>query len=176
MTTVDEGPFARTISGRIAWAGKMFLLHGETLKADQETMCLAADFAAAHKASQREALRAGIVSLCTVCDREEGGSCCGAGIELKYDGWILLVNLLLGIELPKRRERAECCFFLGEKGCILAAREVLCINYLCRKVFRNVPSKALASLRKLEGQEIEVLFRLTEHVKTVIQARNSMVI
>jgi len=176
MTPVEDGPFARTITGRIAWARKMFLIYTGHIGADPEAGRLAADFDAARKASRREAASVGITSICSMCDRDGGGSCCGAGIELKYDGWLLLVNLVLGIELPERRPRPGCCFFLGEKGCILAARAVLCINYLCRTVMEKVPSSALLTLRELEGREIELLFRLNERIKQVIRGRAPAVI
>jgi hypothetical protein len=171
MTPEEDGPFSRTISRRIAWTRKMFCMHYDTLRADDDTLRLAADFDVAHRATRRAAVQAGIVSLCTICEREQGGSCCGAGIELKYDGWMLLVNLILGVELPEKRARPGSCFFLGEKGCILAAREVLCMNYLCPAVVEKVSFSRILALRELEGREIEILFRLNEKIKRVIGGR-----
>jgi hypothetical protein len=175
MSPEEDGPFSRTITGRIAWARKMFCMYHDTLRVDGETGRLAVYFNEARRAARRAADSAGVSTLCRMCDREQGGSCCGTGIELKYDGWMLLVNLVLGIELPERRARARSCFFLGEKGCILAAREVLCINYLCPTVMENVPFSEILVLREFEGREIEILFRLNERIKRVINDRISAV-
>ncbi len=175
MTPEEDGPFARTITGRIEWARKMFCIYHDTLRADGEAGRLAVDFNDARRAARRASDSAGVSALCRMCDREQGGSCCGAGIELKYDGWLLLVNLFLGVELPDRRARPRCCYFLGDEGCILAAREVLCINYLCRNVMEKVPFSEILALRELEGREIEILFRLNERIKRVINDRISPV-
>jgi len=173
MTSRGEGPFARTIEGRIMWANEIFSLYEDILRADRDTSRLVLDFEAACRATRQASCQVEIASLCTLCDREQGGSCCGAGIELKYDGWMMLVNLLLGIELPENRARPGSCFFLGNEGCILAAREVLCINYLCATVNERVPFSNILALRELEGREIEILFRLNERIKRVINARIS---
>jgi hypothetical protein len=164
-----NGPFARTIHERIAWARKVFEIRSVKLAADPETARLSAEFENARMASRLATASAGITSLCALCDREEGGSCCGAGIELKYDGWLLLVNLHLGVWLPERRIRPGGCFFLGENGCMVAARHVLCVNYLCRSVIEKVDPSALLTLREREGREIDFLFRLNERIKRVIR-------
>jgi hypothetical protein len=173
MTPQGDGPFARTVEARIRWARETFSRYKDSLRADGETSSLAVAFNAARRATRRAADLAGIVALCTRCDREQGGSCCGAGIERKYDGWMMLVNLFLGVELPDRRARAGSCYFLGDEGCVLAAREVLCINYLCPTVIEKVPFRTIAALRELEGREIDILFRLNERMKQVIGARGS---
>ena len=166
----QNGPFARTIEERITWAGNALDSFGPALEADPETVSLAARFGDARRASRREPASADIAARCGLCDREEGGSCCGAGIELNYDGWLLLINLFLGIRLPRRRARPGGCFFLGEDGCVLAARHVLCINYLCRAASEKAAAAALLALRGREGLEIEILFRLNEHIKRVVQS------
>jgi hypothetical protein len=171
----DGGPFARTIEGRIRWARKFFGLYKDIIRTDSETSSLLVDFEAAYRATRRAADETGIPSLCAACDREQGGSCCGAGIELRYDGWMLLLNLLFGIELPESRARAGSCFFLRDTGCILAAREVLCLNYLCPNVIEKVPFSKIFILREFEGREIEILFRLNERIKRVVSDRASAV-
>ena len=51
-------------------------------------------------------------AICTACERDGEGSCCGAGFEDRYDGRLLLVNRLLGVQLPKSRLlQARCYFF-----------------------------------------------------------------
>lgn len=107
----------------------------------------------------------GIVDECRDCDRREGGSCCGAGLEHHYSGIILLINLLLGVDVPKRRHDPAGCFFLGEKGCTLLARHVICVNYLCKRINDRILPEKIAALRKKEGIELETLFMLQESIR-----------
>jgi len=114
-------------------------------------------------------LDSGLVQACAECENLEGGSCCGRGLEDHYDGYLLLINLLLGANLPAERWDPRSCYFLGPKGCVLSARHVLCVNYLCKKATDRIDSKALAHLRELEGVQLEALFLLHERVKKVVK-------
>lgn len=121
-------------------------------------------------ACSRTAMRAaGVTETCRICDEAEGGSCCGAGLENQYDGHLLLINLLMGVELPEVRRDPKSCFFLGTDGCVLAARHVICINYLCKKITDEVKPAALHSLREAEGVELYSLFRLQERIKQMLK-------
>ncbi len=114
----------------------------------------------------REAMeRAGISVACSRCEKEEGGSCCGRGIEKHYTEWLLLVNLLLGVDLPSRRSDARSCFFLDESGCTLRARHIICINYLCQDILKNTDPILIRELREKEGEEALLLFALVERLK-----------
>ncbi len=42
----------------------------------------------------------GLSAACARCAASTLGSCCFPGGENYYDSWLLLVNLLLGVELP----------------------------------------------------------------------------
>jgi hypothetical protein len=110
-------------------------------------------------------IEAGVLTACTHCDEEEGGSCCGAGIENKYTPVLLLINLLLGVTLPDRRISSNSCFFLGPAGCRLKARHVICINYLCTRLQKEIPTWALQSLQAVTGEEMDTIFILHEKIK-----------
>jgi len=110
---------------------------------------------------------AGIVDLCSECERNEGGSCCGNGLENNYNGWLLLINLLLNVTLPKKRHDPKSCFFLGKTGCTLLARHVICVNYICKKITDRIDPQAIKALRKKEGEELNTLFLLHENVKKI---------
>jgi len=116
-------------------------------------------------ASHIEMTGAGIAKICRKCEQEEGGSCCGAGLENKYDWELLLINLLLDVNLPQKRHDPEGCFFLGETGCLLQARHVICINYVCKKITDLVDPQKLHKLREKEGEELNTLFLLHERIK-----------
>ncbi|MBW2128292.1 MAG: hypothetical protein JRH13_02885 [Deltaproteobacteria bacterium] len=109
-------------------------------------------------------VRTGITEICRECDLQEGGSCCGAGLEDYYGVSLLLINLLLGVTLPSGRMNASSCYFLGKRGCLLQARHVICVNYICKKITSQIDSTALAGLREKEGRALELLFRLNEEI------------
>jgi len=159
----------RPVKERIAWAESCFQGSGDLFLKDEKIAGLLTEFKSAVKASRQEMNKTGVVALCRECDQEEGGSCCGRGLENKYDAWLLLINRLLGVELPWVPQQADGCFFLGEKGCVLMARHVICINYMCKKITKNIQPSALNALREMEGAEINCLFMLNEQVKRVFR-------
>ena len=159
----------RPVKERISWAESCFQCSGGLFLKDEKVAGLLSEFKSAVKASREAMDKTGVVALCRECDQEEGGSCCGRGLENKYDAWLLLINRLLGVVLPKVRQQADGCFFLGEKGCQLMARHVICVNYMCKKITNNIEASALNALREKEGAEINCLFMLNERIKMVFR-------
>ncbi len=157
------------IEDKIAWAESRFVRLRYRILKDARIATLIERFAEAAEASRRQMVDTGIVEVCRECDLKEGGSCCGKGIEDRYTGVLLLINLLLGCRLPGKRHDPSGCFFLGERGCILKARHVICINYLCRKITDRFPPERLAPLREREGEEINLLFLLTERLREALR-------
>ncbi len=162
-------PINRPVMERISWAEVCFRESGAFLLKDEKIAALLSDFKLAANASRKQMTNSGVVALCRECDQEEGGSCCGKGLEDRYDAWLLLINRLLGVDLPPERQQADGCFFLGEKGCLLKARHVICINYVCKKITSNVHPSVMTGLREAEGMEIESLFMLNEAVKSTFR-------
>ncbi len=112
----------------------------------------------------------GVVAACRCCEEEAGGSCCGAGIENRYTIHLLLINLLLGVTLPDRRARMDSCYFLGDTGCCLKVRHVLCVNYLCEKLSRDLAPDVLRDLQHSSGNELDTGFVLHEALKKITRA------
>jgi hypothetical protein len=108
-----------------------------------------------------------ILGVSRICGECRDASCCGRGIEEKYDPITLLINLLLGNELSEGD--AEGCYFLTSSGCSLKAREVICVNYLCEKIYSSVEREKLISLQKVYGEELETLFLISEMIKRRIR-------
>ncbi|MCD6261564.1 MAG: hypothetical protein J7J52_00885 [Deltaproteobacteria bacterium] len=160
------------IEEKIAWAEKTYLRLHRTFSEDKRISELTDRLKKAISLSRERMCVSGIVDICRKCEYEEGGSCCGKGIENRYDRWLLIINLILGIKLPHVREIDNSCFFLGRTGCRLAARHVICINYVCEKIERHVPSACLNSLKEAEGEEIETLFFLHERLMQVYRSIN----
>ena len=154
---------------RVNNARDLFQKFGKELLEDPKIAPLIGQLKEATRASRKEMAQTGIVEICTRCDQLEGGSCCGAGLENRYDGWLMLINLLLGVDIPLKRQVKESCFFSGEKGCLLVSRHVICINYLCGKITHRIPPGQLETLREKEGKELEVLFLLNETLRAVMK-------
>lgn len=119
--------------------------------------------------SHREMESLGIPAICRACEEVGGGSCCGAGMERIYEPELLFVNRLLGVDLPARRRDPVSCLFLGSEGCVLKARHVMCVNYVCDRITTQVPAEGINRLRAREGVELETLFFLEERIRTLVR-------
>ena len=165
----DEISLESPIDAKIAWAEKRYHDVKGRLLGDQEIVGLLDKLKGAIHASHKGMAEAGVVDACRDCEEREGGSCCGAGLENRYDGSLLLINLLLGVKLPRQGYDPSSCFFLGEQGCLLLARHVICVNYLCKKVTDHIDAEKIAALQEKEGVELELLFHLQERIKKQIR-------
>ncbi|MCB2188911.1 MAG: hypothetical protein KQJ78_21025 [Deltaproteobacteria bacterium] len=97
---------------------------------------------------------AGWAADCAVCALSVSGSCCFDGVEKWFDFRMILINLLLGVELPTSREVAGQCFFIGPQGCKLIARNSICINHFCPPVLAKMGQEEVQTFRQLTGREI----------------------
>jgi len=149
----------------------LFARWGKELLADSRIHGLLEALREKVEASGRVARELGLVAACKHCEEEEGGSCCGAGIEDHYTPHLLLINLLLGRTLPPDRRLSGSCCFLGTDGCTLMARHILCINYLCPNLQRSLAHENLVRLQATTGEEMETVFRLHEAVKQFLVER-----
>ena len=164
-----EVPLTSPIEEKIAWAQRLHTNFGKRVLEDRVVVDLSLKLRNAIEASHDEMRGSGILEICRECDQKEGGSCCGVGLENRYDSWLLLINLLLGVELPTNRSDPKSCFFLRGTGCLLKARHVICVNYLCTKITDQINPQEIAALREKEGRELDTLFRLHERVKKVMR-------
>jgi hypothetical protein len=158
-----------SIAAKIAWAETQLRERGQLLRADPTVAGLLERLLPATEASKRAMADAGIVAICSACERDQGGSCCGAGLENRYDGVTLLINLLLGVALPTERRDPASCHFLGPTGCSLRARDVICVNFVCSAITEQVGPDRISPLRELEGVELETLFALHGRVTAVLR-------
>ena len=58
--------------------------------------------------------------------------------------------------------------FEGAQGCLLLARHVICVNYLCKKITDRIEPLKLQTLREKEGMELEYLFLVYERTKKLL--------
>ena len=169
LTTIEEVSLDSPIEEKITWAMCRYREIGDLLRRDKMTAVLLAELKDAIYESRAAMAQSGVIDACKDCDENDGGSCCGIGMETKYSGILLLINLLLGQQLPARRDDASSCFFLGKKGCRLLARQVICVNYLCKKITDGIHPQKFAALREKEGYELERLFLLNERIKKICE-------
>jgi hypothetical protein len=163
-------PLEVSIERKITWAEDCFREFGDLLLREEDIARLLKALEKAARNSHREMAASGVAGLCRECDQREGGSCCGAGLEDHYSGPLLLINRLLGADIPEERHDPSSCFFLGEGGCLLPARHVICVNYLCKKITDRIAPRELSPLREKEGIELEYLFLLNEALKKVLRS------
>lgn len=156
------------IEVKIAWAENCYHKIGDQLLRDDRIAELLVKSKKAIFASHKEMADGGVVNECKGCEEREGGSCCGAGLENRYGGVLLLINLLLGMKIPRDRPDPSSCFFLGKKGCLLPARHTICVDYLCKKITDRIDPQKIVALREKEGVELERLFFLHERIKEII--------
>jgi hypothetical protein len=166
---VKEIPTASPVEDRISWARRCHGQYGRHLREEPEMGRLLRQFKEAARASRTQMVKAGVAGLCENCEKEGGGSCCGRGIEDRYSGILLLINLLLSKKLPDRRHDQVSCLFLGPSGCTLLARHVICINFICKNISSRIDSKDIAILQDLEGVELRRLFCLHERIRTLLK-------
>jgi hypothetical protein len=142
----------------------------ERLKRDSGIARLMSELESHWSSSWRVMEETGIVACCRHCEEAEGGSCCGRGIENKYNETLLLLNLLFGVVLPDVRSRPDSCFFLGDCGCLLRIREVLCVNYLCAAIQKRLSLEELARVQETIGHELDTVFVLQEAVRRILKS------
>ncbi|HYA43105.1 MAG TPA: hypothetical protein VEF34_17515 [Syntrophobacteraceae bacterium] len=156
------------INQKIAIAHDLYDKWAGTLEENSAIAAQIRELSARLEDSNSFSLRSGVSQACMLCDRDEGGSCCGAGIEDRYTPELLLINLLLGATLPESRHWANSCHFLGERGCILPARDILCVNYLCSKLKKSIPPENLLQLQQVNGSQMELLFLLHDRIRNFV--------
>ena len=157
------------IADKIAWAEECYRTSGNRLLKDSRIAGLLSKVNAAVAESRSAMMATDMINVCRRCEMEEGGSCCGVGMERKYDDGLLLMNLLLGVTLPKERWDERSCFFLGDIGCLLKVRHVICVNYICKKITDRVAPEELRALKEKEGVELDAVFVLQEELRRVLR-------
>ena len=161
----ENHPDSSLIEEKIEQAHSLYANWGDSLKQDPNIHRLLQELQRKIENTNKTMLKISVVAECKHCEEEEGGSCCGAGIENRYGVVDLLINLLLGISLPTLRQCENSCHFLGENGCSLTARHVLCVNYICSTIQRKFSQEQLIALQSCAGEQLDTGFMLHEAIK-----------
>jgi len=159
------------IQEKIRMAHDLFARWGEALREDGRTEALLEQLEQDLESSRQTVVDLEVVASCTHCDEEEGKSCCaqGRGFEEKFDPYLLLMNLLLGVSLPERPARPDGCYFLARTGCCLKVRLFLCVDFLCPAILDRLSPEELFRLQTVSGNELTTGFLVYDAIKRVIR-------
>jgi len=110
----------------------------------------------------------GVFEECADCAANGNGTCCGVRTGYKCDSILLLINLMLGKTFLFEPQYRHLCHFLTYNGCSLRARHIICVNYVCQRLRKNIPHDTLIQLQAIAGNEMDSLFKLEEYTKNKI--------
>lgn len=142
------------IHAEIARARQLFADHGEDLAADPAIARLIDELRAEIAASARLHQTSGFSDLCADCGGRRQVACCFPGAVRWLDHGQLLINLLLGCDLPDEGLADDDCLFNGPQGCRLVARGSICLNFFCPESFEKLGDETIAELRRQVGREV----------------------
>ncbi len=153
------------IEKKIKWAKRIYSEYSHHLLQDKTICALLEKYRQSIEENWQVMADTGVVKECTSCALQDGGSCCGSGIENKFDVVNLLINLLMGVELPSQPWDPTGCWFLGEKGCLITARHVICVNFICKRLYDALDSQSIHRVQAAMQKETENAFLLEEYLK-----------
>ncbi|HMK50794.1 MAG TPA: hypothetical protein VK435_12125 [Thermodesulfovibrionales bacterium] len=150
---------------KIASARSVYEDSGRSLLRDEKLSEMLLRLDGNIQATHDEMRATGIVNECADCAVQGEGTCCSERTGHKCDMPLLLINLLLGRSLPAEPQSRDLCYFLSNQGCVLRARPIICINFVCRRLRENIPHNVIVHLQQTAGEEMDLLFRIEEYVK-----------
>lgn len=156
-----------SITEKIAWAEEIYSRYGDMILKDDEVQRLLSVLDRSIDATYEEMEKAGTLEECTKCAKKTG-SCCSRKIDKLYDKRTLLINLLMGYEMPREREIDDGCFFQGIEGCKIKAREIICVDYFCPGMYDVIDKEKMVRLQNVAGEEHETLFKLSNRINILI--------
>ena len=141
-------------------AKQIFKLHGKSILEDKEISGLIKQYKKyiEHTWKTMETLK--VTEICSKCAEIEPGGCCFQDVETWYSDVQLLINMLMGVDIPMLRMYDNSCMFVGEKGCRLLSRNAFCINFLCDKIKKHVSTGEINILNSSAGKEIDCGIRM----------------
>ncbi len=157
------------VAARIRKAKRILRAHGEPMSLEPALAAALKRYAEFVVRTQDAMRLAGVGAVCTACAREDHGSCCFEGIEEGYGLSLLLLNLLMGCDVPERKEIPGSCFFVGERGCKLTARYYFCLHYLCPRLREVLGQERADRLLQVLGEELQAGWEAEVAVLTWLQ-------
>lgn len=154
-----------TTLAEIGRAKELFAAYGQRLGDDERLGEMLAAYQREIAATWRTFAGSRVVELCAACAGADQISCCFDGAEYWFDRHLLLINLMMGVELPTERWAEGQCLFVGPDGCRLKARFAICINFFCPDLRQRIGSQELLRLRRQGGREVLAGLELEEALR-----------
>ncbi len=142
------------VQDRIRCAREIYMRHGDSIMADAHIRKLLRAYKTAIDGTNRLFITTGVVEACSECASKSHGSCCFAGMEENYELVLLLINLLMGCDLPCKADFPEQCLFVGERGCKLYARYSFCVNFFCPRLEKSLGTAEMEEILIAIGDEL----------------------
>lgn len=159
------------VAAMVERARRAWRAWGRLLASDPTVQAKAAELSALAAENQRAFAQAGVYEICAACAAEDSGSCCQEGIERHFHWQHLLVNLLLGGELPPTRLVPGQCFFNGPRGCLLRAKFSICLNHFCPRLRRALGEEPCEELVRRASREIWAGYELENAMRAALRRR-----
>jgi len=133
--------------------------YGQEILADARLAGLLRAYQEAIAQTNRLTAELGVEQLCLACAARDA-VCCFAGVENRYDQYLLLINLLIKGCLPLGAELVDSCFFCGPRGCRLTAKNSFCLNFFCPEICQALGEENMARLLRHVGRELGAQWEL----------------
>lgn len=156
-----------TIIEKINWANKVNSEYGSYILEDKEVCRLLTSLKNSIKSTNSFMEQMDTIRMCSECGNTYG-SCCNIRIDDLFDAKLLLINLLLGVGLPDKREIEGGCFFQGNNGCKLMAREIICVDTFCDELIENMGTEKLIMFKSISGEEHSNIFLLEDRINLIL--------
>lgn len=161
----------RDVSDYIAQAREVYAGLGEEILANSDLAGLLYKFREQIEATNQLFGRLDVAADCAACCEREKGPCCFDGAQSWYDLRLLLINLLLGVEVPDGPELVDDCWFNSPTGCKLLAKDSICLNFFCPEIQERLSEAEVLSLRQQVGKELLACVELESVLLPWLQAR-----
>ena len=155
------------VAQKIKKAKAFYDAYGAALREDERVHELLEKYRNAIACTYEAMTEKGILKACSQCAHGPSGSCCFEGVEDWYDPVLLLINLLLDVPLPSRREIPKACFFVGQEGCKLRGRYAFCVNFLCPNLSCEAKT---GNLCRTAGEELLCGWELEKEIRRRIDS------
>jgi len=107
---------------------------------------------------------AGIDRICTDCGRRNEDGCCQPRMGDEASGAAYLVEILAFGEPPLPHPDDGSCPFMGDRGCVLELKPVICVNHLCPEIHAEVPGDEIRDLKKATGELLTAQVALEDEI------------
>ncbi len=162
------------LENEILKAKEYFDIYGKGILEDKEISILINQYKDAIGYTWKTMETLEVTESCSECAAGEPGGCCFQEVETWYTDVQILINMLMGVNIPKTRMYSNSCMFVGDKGCRLLSRNAFCINFLCDKIKTRISVEEINTLNSAAGKEIDLGIRLENAVTGWLSANREI--